>query len=50
MFFVSFLCGVMLLSVYIYENVFLYLCTAHWATMVVLICAIEIKRKKIMTH
>ncbi len=33
MFFVSFLCGEMLLSVHIYENVFLYRCTAHWATM-----------------
>ncbi len=54
MFFVSFcLCGAMSLSVYIYENVFLfvvvfcgflvfYFCTALWATMVVLFCAIEI--------
>ncbi len=43
MYFVSFLCGEMLLSLYSYENVFLYLCTAHWATIVVLICGIEIK-------
>ncbi len=54
MFFVSFcLCGAMSLSVYIYENVFCLLllfvafwfsifCTALWATMVVLFCAIEI--------
>ncbi len=53
MFFVSFcLCGAMSLSVYIYENVFCLLlffvsfwfsifCTALWATMVVLFCAIE---------
>ncbi len=38
MFFVSFLCGEMLLSVHIYENVFLYRCTAHWATMVINLC------------
>ncbi len=56
MFFVSFcLCGVMSLSVYIYENVFclllffcgflvFYFCTALWATMVVLFCAIEINK------
>ncbi len=51
MFFVSFLCGAMSLSLYIYENVFcllffgflvFYFCTALWASMVVLFCAIEI--------
>ncbi len=54
MFFVSFcLCGAMSLSVYIYEKINLfvdvfcgflvfYFCTALWATMVVLFCAIEI--------
>ncbi len=47
-----FLCGAMSLSLYIYENGFcllffgflvFYFCTALWATMVVLFCAIEIK-------
>ncbi len=57
MFFVYFcLCGAMSLSLYIYENVFclqffcgflvFYFCTALWATMVVLFCAIEINERK----
>ncbi len=43
MFFVSFLCGAMLLSVYIYENVF-FMLYSTLGNNGCIICAIEIKR------